>query len=267
MMTNTSEEGQGSGNGARMFLPDLSGKTALVTGASGGLGEHFAKVLAQSGAIVVIAARRADALKNVAESIQATGGACSAIQLDVTDPEAIKERLGSLGRIDIVVNNAGLVREAPAAVQSEGDWDAVIDTNLKGMFFVAQAAGQFMRDHKLGGSIINIASILGLRQAGGVLPYAVSKAGAIQLTKSLALEWARFGIRVNAIAPGYLETELNSEFWKSEAGKALVRRIPQRRLGRLDDLNGPLLLLASDASAYMTGTVLTVDGGHLVSSL
>src|SRR3546814_775064 len=135
------------------------------------------------------------------------------------------------------------------------------------MFLVAQAVGRAMRARGKGGSIINIASVLGLRQASGVLPYAVSKAGAIQMTKTLALKLARFGIRVNAIAPGYLDTELNSSFWSSEPGKAMIRRIPQRRLGRLEDLDGPLLLLASDASAYMTGSVLSVDGGHLVSTL
>jgi NAD(P)-dependent dehydrogenase (short-subunit alcohol dehydrogenase family) len=150
---------------------------------------------------------------------------------------------------------------------SEADWDAVVDTNLKGMFLMAQAVGRAMRVRGRGGSIINVASILGLRQGVGVLPYAVSKAGAIQLTKTLALELARFDIRVNALAPGYLDTELNSEYCKSESGLAMVKRIPQRRLGRLEDLDGPLLLLASDASAYMTGSVLVVDGGHLVNTL
>ena len=135
------------------------------------------------------------------------------------------------------------------------------------MFLMSQAAAKAMKARQAGGSIINIASILGLRQAAGVLPYAVSKAGAIQLTKQLALEWARYGIRVNALAPGYLDTELNSGFWRSDPGQAMIRRIPQRRLGHLADLNGPLLLLASDQSAYMTGSVLTVDGGHLLSTL
>lgn len=246
---------------------NLSGRTALVTGASSGLGAHFARVLAKAGADVILGARRKDELAAVADEIRAAGGHCSAVHLDVTSAASIDTLGTELGQLDILVNNAGLVREANALDQSEADWDVVIDTNLKGMFLLSKAVATIMRDRGRGGSIINIASILGLRQGGGVLPYAVSKAGAIQLTKTMALELARFDIRVNAIAPGYLDTDLNADFWKTEPGKAMIRRIPQRRLGRLEDLDGPLLLLASDASAYMTGSVLTVDGGHLVSTL
>lgn len=245
----------------------LSGKTALVTGASSGLGRHFAERLARSGAEVILAARREKALAAVANGIRAAGGSCSTIALDVTQASSVAALAPTFQNVDVLVNNAGVVREGDVLDQSEADWDVVIDTNLKGMFLMAQAAAVGMRAHGRGGSIINIASILGLRQTRGVLPYAVSKAGVIQLTKTMALEVARHGIRVNALAPGYVDTELNADFWDSEAGKAMIRRIPQRRLGRLGDLDGALLLLASDASTYITGTVITVDGGHLVTGL
>lgn len=155
----------------------------------------------------------------------------------------------------------------PALEQQEVDWDSVVGTNLKGVWLTSRAIGGRMIELKLAGSIVNIASILGLRVAGAVAPYAVSKAGVVQMTKALALEWARYRIRVNALAPGYFETELNDEFFASDSGKALIKRIPQRRLGELRELEGPLLLLASTASSYMTGSVVVVDGGHLVSSL
>jgi NAD(P)-dependent dehydrogenase (short-subunit alcohol dehydrogenase family) len=240
---------------------NLAGKTALITGASSGLGAHFAAVLAGAGANLILAARRTEALERIAAAAQAQGVQAQILKLDVTAP------IASLPCVDILINNAGVVRNGAALEQTEADWDSVIDTNLKGMFLVAQAAARAMRAAGRPGTIINIASILGLRQAGAVLPYAVSKAGVIQMTKTLALELARHNIRVNALAPGYFDTELNRDFWNTEPGQALIRRIPQRRLGQLPDLDGPLLLLASDASRYMTGTVLAIDGGHLVSSL
>jgi NAD(P)-dependent dehydrogenase (short-subunit alcohol dehydrogenase family) len=249
------------------LLADLSGKTALITGAASGLGIHFSAVLAAAGARVILCGRREAALSDAAQMLTAAGRHASTLRLDVTNLGSMGILEESLGDVDIVVNNAGVVHNGAALDQTEENWNFVLDTNLKGTFLVAQAAARAMRAHGRGGSIINIASILGLRQAGGVLPYAVSKAGMIQLTKTLALELARFGIRVNALAPGYLNTELNSDFLESEAGKAMIRRIPQRRVGRLEELDGPLLLLASDASSYMTGSVLTVDGGHLVSGL
>lgn len=245
----------------------LTGRCALVTGASSGLGAHFATVLARAGAETILAARRTEALTGVMESICAAGAICSIAQMDVADPASIAALAPVLSQVDILVNNAGIAREAPALEQTEADWDAVMDTNLRGLFLLAQAAARAMRTHGRGGSIINIASILGMRQSNHVLPYAVSKAGVIQLTKVLALELARYSIRVNAIAPGYFDTEINSGMWATESGKAMLRRIPQRRIGRLQDLDGPLLLLASDSSAYMTGSVLTVDGGHMVSGL
>jgi NAD(P)-dependent dehydrogenase (short-subunit alcohol dehydrogenase family) len=246
---------------------NLSGKRALVTGASSGLGAHFAQVLAANGAHVILAARREAALERIAGDIRATGGSAETIALDVADPASIA-RLGErIGGLDILINNAGVTREGRALDTSEADWDTVIDVNLKGMFLMAQLAAKLMREAGTGGTIVNIASILGLRQAGGVLAYAVSKAGVIQMTKTLALEVARFGIRVNALAPGYIATELNGAFWESDAGKALINRVPMRRLGQVEELDGPLLLLASDASRFMTGSVVVADGGHLVSTL
>jgi NAD(P)-dependent dehydrogenase (short-subunit alcohol dehydrogenase family) len=245
----------------------LEGKRALVTGASGGLGAHFAAILGYAGASVLIAARREEALETLANDLRTDGVKVQTLPLDITDSARVIEAIGAVDSIDILVNNAGIVRSNPALSQTEEDWDAVIDTNLKGMFITAQAAANRMKTSGKGGSIINVASILGLRQAGGVLPYAVSKAGVIQMTKSLALEVARHGIRVNALAPGYLATDLNREFFESPPGQAMIGRIPMRRLGNLEDLDGPLLLLASEASRYMNGSTIVVDGGHLVSTL
>ena len=248
----------------------LAGHHALVTGASSGLGRHFAGVLSAAGATVTVGARRESALADTVARLDGTGGKAHAVPLDVTDPGSVAAAFAAaetrFGPVTVVINNAGVTSTGAALEMEEADWSFVIDTNLRGSWLVAQHAAQSMAAHG-GGSIVNIASILGLRVTGGVAPYAVSKAGVVQMTKALALEWARHRIRVNALAPGYIETELNDAFFASDAGKALVRRIPQRRLGEPRELDGPLLLLASDAGSFMTGSVVTVDGGHLVSGL
>lgn len=254
-----------------MLSADLTGKIALVTGASSGLGRHFAHVLARAGATVVVAARRIDALRALAEEIASSGQRAFPVALDVRDSRSVQQcvsaAVAELGPVDVLVNNSGVTTNDTLLDETEERWDAVLDTNLKGAFLVAAEVARHLRAASRGGSIINIASILGLRQAAQVASYATSKAGLVQLTKVMALEWARFGIRVNAIAPGYIETDLNRELWESPAGAALLKRIPQRRLGQPADLDGVLLLLSSDASNYMTGSIITIDGGHLVSTL
>jgi NAD(P)-dependent dehydrogenase (short-subunit alcohol dehydrogenase family) len=267
----------GTRDGASQAAPvvtlraDLAGQHVFITGSSSGLGRHFAKLLAGCGAHVTVAARRSEMLGELVEEIARAKGRASAVALDVSDNRSVREAISKSNRvagpIDVLVNNAGITTEAPVLEQTEEQWDAVIDTNLKGAFLVATEVARTLRALKRGGNIINVASILGLRQSASVAPYAVSKAGLIQLTKILALELARFSIRVNAIAPGYIDTELNHAFWATNAGLALIKRIPQRRLGMPTDLDGPLLLLASSASRYMNGAMLSVDGGHLVNAL
>jgi NAD(P)-dependent dehydrogenase (short-subunit alcohol dehydrogenase family) len=250
-----------------MKLFDLSGKTALVTGASSGLGAHFARCLGKAGASVVLAARRADLLQSLQAELEAEKIAAKAIDLDVQSAESIAAALDAAGPLDIVVNNAGISIVKPALEMPEKDWDAVVDTNLRGAWLVTQGAAKRWVADKRPGSIVNIASILGLRTIGQVAPYNASKAGLIHLTKALAMEWARYQIRVNAICPGYIETEMNSAFWQTPGGMKLIERIPQRRIGQPEHLDGALLLLASEAGTFMTGSILTVDGGHTVSSL
>lgn len=246
----------------------LAGRVALVTGASGGLGRHFARVLHAAGAAVALAARQPD---KVAEEAAALGPRAMSVALDVTDQGSIAAALdavaGAFGPCDLLVNNAGIAATRPFLDHSVEDWDAVLGVDLRGAFLMAQAAARGMVAAGKGGVIVNIASILGARVIAGVAGYSAAKAGLIQLTRQMAIELARHRIRVNALAPGYVATDINAGFFATEAGQALVKRIPQRRLGTLDDLTGPLLLLASEAGAHMTGSVVTVDGGHSVNSL
>jgi NAD(P)-dependent dehydrogenase (short-subunit alcohol dehydrogenase family) len=249
-------------------LFSLAGRVALVTGASGGLGRHFARVLHEAGAAVALAARRED---SVAAAAGALGNRAVAVALDVTDAGSIGAALDAVearfGPCDVLVNNAGIAVTKPFLQQEGADWDQVMDVDLRGAFVVAQAAARRMVAAGKGGAIVNIASIGGMRVIGGVAAYTAAKAGLLQLTRQMGVELARHRIRVNAIAPGYIETDINRDFFASEAGQAMVKRIPQRRLGTPDDLTGPLLLLASEAGAHMTGSVVTVDGGHSVNPL
>jgi len=245
---------------------DLSGRTALVTGASSGFGRHFAKVLAANGAHVVAAARRTARLRELVAEIEAGGGGAEALTLDVTDPTAVEAAITGLSKLDIVVNNAGVPSGTPAIDLPLEEWRQTFLTNTEAVFVVAKAAAQRMAKDG-GGTIINIASITGLRPGPAAAAYGASKAAIIHLTQHLAMEWARYGIRVNALAPGYFVTDLNRDFLRSDFAEKMLKRIPQRRYGELSDLDGPLLLLASDSSAYMTGATIAIDGGHLVSVL
>lgn len=249
----------------------LDGRTALVTGASSGLGRHFAHTLAAAGAAVAVAARRADKLQALVEQIAAAGGTAQAVAMDVTDAASVRAGFDVIaawrGAPDLIVNNAGVAVSRPLLEQSEADWDGVVGTNLKGAWCVAQEGARRLVASQRPGAIVNIASITGERVAGGVAPYCASKAGLLHLTRAMALELARHGIRVNALAPGYVVTELNRDFLASPAGERLRARIPQQRFGQPADLDGPLLLLAGEAGRFITGAVLAVDGGHLVSSL
>lgn len=246
----------------------LAGETALVTGASSGLGRHFAIVLARAGARVALAARRVDRLEALAREIEAAGGKAAAVAMDVRDPATVKAGFdaaeAALGPITVLINNAGVTDPAFIVRMTEAQWRGVMDVNLDGVFRVGQEAARRMVAGGKGGSIVNIASIVGLGAIKTLGAYAAAKAGVLALTRTMALELARDKVRVNALAPGYIETELNEGFWQTDAGKRMIAHVPFRRLGQLQELDGPLLLLASRAGSFMTGSTVTVDGGHLL---
>jgi NAD(P)-dependent dehydrogenase (short-subunit alcohol dehydrogenase family) len=250
---------------------DLSGQVALVTGASSGIGRHLALLLAAAGAKVALAARRTELLAEAAREIEAEGGECLPLTLDVTRSESVAATVAEaerrLGPLTILVNNAGVVVSKPALEHTEEDWDYVVDTNLKGAWLIAREFARHLVDRGRPGRIVNIASVLGSRTIAWVPSYCAAKAGLIHLTHALAMELARHGILVNALAPGYVDTDFTREFLASEAGKKLAARIPLRRVAQAEDLDGAILLLASSAGAYITGAVIAVDGGHAVAAI
>jgi NAD(P)-dependent dehydrogenase (short-subunit alcohol dehydrogenase family) len=260
------------------FTIDLKGKNAFVTGASSGLGVQFAKSLAMAGAKVVLAARRVDRLEGLKKEIEATGGQAVVVALDVTDLSSIEKAVATaekeVGPIDILVNNSGVSTTQRIVDVTEKDYDFVLDTNTRGAFFVAQTIGKRMiaraRAAQDAGKeappqrVINIASIAGLKVLSQISIYCMSKAATVQMTKAMALEWGRYGINVNAICPGYIETEINSEHWKTEAGKKLVAMLPRKRIGQATDLEGLLLLLASDNSGFVNGSIIAADDGLVI---
>lgn len=255
-----------------MELFSLTNKTALITGASSGLGRHFAGVLSRAGADVVIAARRMDKLEELAGEISKAGGRALPVEMDVTSDESVSgafaEIKEALGRpCDIIINNSGLAKDTWFREQSEEDWNTVIDTNLSGVWRVGKHGTNAMIDAKVKGSIVNIASITAHRTQMMTTAYCVSKAGVDHLTRHMAMENARYGIRVNAISPGYYKTAINDEYLDSDAGEAMRKRIAMRRFGEYKELDGALLLLTSEAGSYMTGSTLVVDGGHLLIPL
>ena len=252
---------------------DLSGRVALVTGASGGLGAQFAKTLSRAGAAVVLASRRIDKLKELRAQIEAEGGDAHVVELDVTDHASIKSGVAhaetEVGPIDILVNNSGVSTTQRLQDVAEEDYDFIFSTNVKGAFFVAQEVGKRMLARSkgaapgtyAGGRIINIASMAGLRVLPQIGVYCMSKAAVVQMTRAMALEWGKFGINVNAICPGYIDTEINHHHWETEQGKKLVQMLPRKRIGKPEDLDALLVMLASGESHFINGAVIAADDG------
>jgi NAD(P)-dependent dehydrogenase (short-subunit alcohol dehydrogenase family) len=247
----------------------LTGKVAVVTGASSGLGERFATILSSAGASVALAARRTDRLQALAERIKAAGGTAITVKLDVNDygniQAAFAEVRDKLGGTDILINNSGVSKQGRIVDVTPDDYDFTMDTNAKGAFFVAQAAAKDMIARKSEGRIINIASVAGLRVLGQLAVYCMSKAAVVHMTKAMALEWARFGINTNAICPGYIETEINRDYWGTPGGQKLIEMLPRRRVGDAKDLDGLLMLLASNEARFINGAIIAADDGLAVT--
>ena len=252
---------------------DLSGRVAFVTGASSGLGAQFARTLSQAGAAVVLAARRVERLKTLRAEIEAAGGDAHVVELDVTEPGSIAAAVAhaetEMGTIDILVNNSGVSTTQKLVDVTPEDYDFVMDTNTRGAFFVAQAVGRRMIARAkgaapgtfIGGRIVNVASMAGLRVLGQIGVYAMSKAAVIHMTKAMALEWGRYGINVNALCPGYIDTEINHHHWQTEAGQKLVNMLPRKRVGHPQDLDAVLMMLCSNQSHFVNGAVIAADDG------
>ena len=255
---------------------DLSGRVALVTGASSGLGEQFARTLSQAGAAVVLAARRVEKLKTLRAELEAAGGDAHVVQLDVTDHDSIKAAVAhaetEMGTIDILINNSGVSTTQKLVDVKPEDYDFVMNTNTRGAFFVAQEVGKRMIARSrgtapgtfTGGRIVNIASMAGLRVLGQIGVYCMSKAAVVHMTRAMALEWGRFGINVNAICPGYIDTEINHHHWQTEAGQKLVQMLPRKRVGQPQDLDAVLMMLCANESHFINGAVIQADDGFAV---
>jgi len=254
-----------------MAFPQLDNQVALVTGASSGLGEHFSKILADCGATVVLAARRKQRLDALADKLREQGSQVLAVEMDVTDESSVARALAlaetEVGSLSILINNAGMADSKTFLKLSESSWRKTLDVNLDGAWRVAHAVTQQMVATDTQGCVVNIASILGLRVGFGNSAYAVSKAGLVQMTKAMSLELQSKGIRVNALCPGFIHTDINAAYFASEQGQSFITTTPAGRTGTLDELTWPLLLLCSDAGSYINGVALPVDGGHMVSSL
>jgi NAD(P)-dependent dehydrogenase (short-subunit alcohol dehydrogenase family) len=255
------------------YTIDLSGRVALVTGASGGLGAEFAKALAGAGAAVVLAGRRTDRLKSLRADIEASGGDAHVVNLDVTDHDSIKSAVAhaetEVGTIDILINNSGVSTAQKIEDVSVEDFDYVMDINIKGAFFVAQEVGKRMLARATGaapgtftgGRIVNMASVAGMKAQSKIGLYSISNAAVLHMTRAMALEWGKHGINVNAICPGYLDTDSNHHYWASEAGQKVMSNLPRKRAGQAHDLNAVLMMLCSNESRLVNGTVIQVDDG------